>query len=164
LRGCLCSYRNSSDLIKGIESMTERSAPPPHRRWTDPKTTEFAALRPDTVAVLPVGAVEQHGPHLPVAVDACINESLIDLTIAKAADLSILVLPMQAIGKSNEHLGFAGTLTLSAETVTRLWSEIGESVHRAGVRRMVIFNSHGGQPQIAEIVARDLRVRLGMLS
>jgi creatinine amidohydrolase len=74
----------------------------------------------------------------------------------------VLALPPQAIGKSNEHLGFAGTLTLSAETVIRLWTEIGESVRRAGVKRMVILNSHGGQPQIADIVARDLRVRHGM--
>jgi creatinine amidohydrolase len=132
------------------------------RRWADLKTTEFSALPADTVAVLPVAAVEQHGPHLPVSVDACINEHLIDLAVAKADGLPFLVLPMQAVGKSNEHLGFAGTLSLSAETTIRLWTEIGESVHRSGVRRMLIFNSHGGQPQIADIVARDLRVRLGM--
>jgi creatinine amidohydrolase len=143
-------------------SMTKNASPAQRRRWVDLKTTEFAALPGDTVAVLPVAAVEQHGPHLPVSVDACINENLIDLAMAKAGSLSVLVLPMQAVGKSNEHLGFAGTLTLSAETAMRLWTEIGESVHRSGVRRMLILNSHGGQPQLADIVARDLRVRLGM--
>lgn len=143
--------------------MTKTAAPRPvHRRWMDLKTTDFAALPDDTVAVLPVAAVEQHGPHLPVSVDACINEHLLDLAIGKAGDLSVLVLPMQAIGKSNEHMGFAGTLTLTAETAMHLWTEIGELVHRAGVRRLMILNSHGGQPQIADIVARDLRVRLGM--
>ena len=70
---------------------------------------------------------------------------------------------MMPIGKSNEHQAFPGTLTLSAETLIRLWTEIGESVARAGIRRLVIVNSHGGQPQIMDIVARDLRVRLGML-
>jgi len=143
--------------------MNKAAAPRPTlRRWMDMKTTEFAALPAETVAVLPVAAVEQHGPHLPVSVDACINEHLLELALAQAGELSVLVLPMQAIGKSNEHMGFAGTLTLSAETVMRLWTEIGESVHRAGVQRLVILNSHGGQPQIADIVARDLRVRLGM--
>jgi creatinine amidohydrolase len=141
------------------EDLTPRA---PCRRWIDMKTTEFGALSAETVAVLPVAAVEQHGPHLPVSVDSCINENLIDLVVKKAASVPILVLPMQAIGKSNEHMRFAGTLTLSAETLIRLWTEIGESVHRAGVRRMLILNSHGGQPQIADIVARDLRVRLGM--
>ena len=142
----------------------DTNAPPrqPHRRWVDLKTTEFSALPSDTVAVLPVGAVEQHGPHLPVSVDACISETLVEMAMAKAAGLSVLVLPIQAIGKSNEHIGFPGTLSLSAETLIRLWTEIGESVHRAGIRRMVILNSHGGQPQIVDVVARDLRVRLGM--
>ena len=71
---------------------------------------------------------------------------------------------MLPVGKSDEHLAFPGTLTLSAETLGRLWTEIGESVARAGVRKLVLFNSHGGQPQVMEIVARDLRVRLGMLA
>jgi creatinine amidohydrolase len=139
------------------------SGPLLRRRWADLKASEFAALPGETVALLPVAAIEQHGPHLPTCVDACINESLTELAMEKADGLSVLVLPIQAIGKSNEHLGFAGTLTLSTETIVRLWTEIGESVHRSGIRRMLILNSHGGQPQIADIVARDLRVRLGML-
>src|SRR5579871_5042697 len=105
----------------------------PRRRWAELKTTDFAALPKDTVAILPVAAIEQHGPHLPVYVDACLNEHLLDLALAKAGELSVLALPMQAVGKSNEHLGYAGTLTLSTETIVRLWTDIGESVHRAGV-------------------------------
>jgi creatinine amidohydrolase len=126
-------------------------------------TTEFAALPADTVAVLPVAAVEQHGPHLPVYVDACLNEGVVARAIELLPpELPVTFLPMQAVGKSNEHLAFPGTLSLSAETLIRLWTEIGESVHRAGVRKLVLFNSHGGQPQIMDIVARDLRVRLEM--
>jgi creatinine amidohydrolase len=117
------------------------------------------------IAVLPVAAVEQHGPHLPLDVDAIINAGI----LARALELlpettPVTVLPPQVVGKSNEHGAFGGTLTLSAETVTRLWTEIGESVARAGLRKLVIFNSHGGQPAIVDIVAVDLRVRLGMLA
>jgi creatinine amidohydrolase len=126
-------------------------------------TAEFAALPPDTVAVLPVAAIEQHGPHLPVYVDACLNEGVVAKAITLLPPvLPVTFLPMQAVGKSNEHLAFPGTLSLSAETAIRLWTEIGEGVHRAGLRKLVFFNSHGGQPQIMDIVARDLRVRLGM--
>ncbi|WP_142850237.1 creatininase family protein [Telmatospirillum sp. J64-1] len=136
----------------------------PRRYWHELTTCDFETMDKDrTVVILPVAAIEQHGPHLPVYVDACINQGLLDLALTKMpGDMQALVLPMQAVGKSNEHLGFTGTLTLSAETLTRVCTEIGESVHRAGFRRLVLLNSHGGQPQIMDIVARDLRVRLGM--
>jgi creatinine amidohydrolase len=136
----------------------------PRRQWIEMTTYEFAQLPADTVAVLPVAAIEQHGPHLPVYVDACLNAGVVERTLRLLPDdLPVTFLPMQAIGKSNEHQAYPGTLTLSAETLIRLWTEIGESVHRAGIRKLVLFNSHGGQPQILDIVARDLRVRLDML-
>lgn len=133
--------------------------------WQDRTTADFAALdRARAVAVLPVAAIEQHGPHLPVAVDASICQGIVDAVLARLPPASpVLFLPLMPIGKSNEHIGFPGTLTLSAETLLRLWTEIGESVHRAGIRRLVILNTHGGQPQLLDIVARDLRVRRGML-
>ena len=137
----------------------------PRRFWQDMTTREFTALESARViALLPVGAIEQHGPHLPVAVDACINAGIVARALELLpADLPVTVLPMLPVGKSDEHLAFPGTLTLAAETLARLWTEIGESVARAGVRKLVLFNSHGGQPQVMEIVARDLRVRLGMI-
>jgi creatinine amidohydrolase len=136
----------------------------PRPRWVDMTTTEFARLPADTIAVLPVAAIEQHGPHLPVFVDACLNAGVVDRVVELLPDdLPVTFLPMQPVGKSNEHLAFPGTLSLSAETLIRLWTEIAESVARAGVRKLVLFNTHGGQPQIAHIVARDLRVRLAML-
>ena len=117
------------------------------------------------IAVLPVAAIEQHGPHLPLAVDAIINDGVLARALeVLPASAPVTVLPAQVVGKSNEHGAFPGTLSLSAETVIRLWTEIGESVARAGVRKLVIFNSHGGQPAIVDIVAVDLRVRLGMLA
>jgi creatinine amidohydrolase len=75
----------------------------------------------------------------------------------------VLFLPTQAVGLSPEHQRFAGTLTLSAQTVIRLWTEIGESVARAGIKKLVLLNSHGGQVSVTDIVARDLRSRLDML-
>jgi creatinine amidohydrolase len=135
----------------------------PSPYWVYMTTCEFDKLAPDTVAVLPIAAIEQHGPHLPVYVDACLNQGVVERTVARLpSDLPVTFLPMQAVGKSNEHLAFAGTLSLSAETLIRVWTEIGESVHRAGIRKLVLLNSHGGQPQIMDIVARDLRVRLAM--
>ncbi len=134
------------------------------RYWQDLATTEFDGLDRDrTVALLPVAAVEQHGPHLPVGVDAIINEGTVSRAM-KLMPASVLVLPPMPVGKSNEHLAFPGTLSLCAETLIRLWTEIGECVHRAGIAKFVMVNSHGGQPQIMDIVARDLRVRLGMLA
>ncbi|MDQ4060740.1 MAG: creatininase family protein [Pseudomonadota bacterium] len=136
----------------------------PRRLWQDMTTKDFAALASERViAVLPVGAIEQHGPHLPVFVDACLCQGVVDETIRRLPDdLPVTFLPLLPVGKSNEHIDFPGTLTLSAETLTRLWTEVGESVARAGIRKFVILNSHGGQVQIMEVVARELRVRCQM--
>lgn len=136
----------------------------PARRWVEMTTADFAALDTErTIAVLPVAAVEQHGPHLPVFVDACVNEGIVAEVLRRLPDdLPVTFLPMMPVGKSNEHMAYPGTLTLTAETLIRLWTELGECVARAGIRRFVLFNSHGGQPQIMDIVARDLRARLGM--
>lgn len=125
----------------------------------------FDDVPPKTVAILPIGAIEQHGPHLPVWVDSCINELLLDRALeALPADISALALPLQAVGKSNEHMAFAGTLSVSGETLAAMLLELGESVHRAGIRRLILLNSHGGQPQIMDIVARELRIRHNMLA
>jgi creatinine amidohydrolase len=134
------------------------------RWWRDLTWPEFEGLDPDqTVAVLPVAAIEQHGPHLPVGVDDFINAGVVEAAMPLMPD-TVLMLPTMHVGKSNEHLQFPGTLTLSAETLIRLWTEIGESVARAGIRKFVMLNSHGGQPQVMDIVARDLRVRLDMFA
>ena len=134
---------------------------PPRKLWQDMTTEEFSVLdRERAIAVLPVAAVEQHGPHLPVWVDSCINQGILERVQAGLPeDVPAIFLPMMPVGLSTEHAAFPGTLTLSAETVIRLWTEIGESVAAAGIRKLVLFNSHGGQPQIMDLVARDLRAR-----
>lgn len=134
--------------------------------WWDLSTKDFSELdAKKVVAVLPVGAVEQHGPHLPVRVDAAINAGIVARAVElMPPDLMALFLPMMPVGKSDEHLAFPGTLTLSHETLGRVWYELGECVHRAGIRKLLFLNSHGGQPQLLEIVCRDLRVKLGMFA
>ncbi|WP_224814257.1 creatininase family protein [Hasllibacter sp. MH4015] len=133
------------------------------RYWIDYPATDLRIDPDRTIAILPTAAVEQHGPHLPVGVDTMINQGLCDLLVERCPqDLDIRLLPIQAVGKSNEHLWAPGTLTLTADTALRAWVEIGLSVARAGVRKMLIVNSHGGNMDLNSIIARELRVRAGM--
>jgi creatinine amidohydrolase len=128
------------------------------RHWQNLTWTDFQALPDDAVAILPVAAVEQHGPHLPVSTDATINAGILARALELLPqDATILALPMQSVGLSVEHIRFPGTLTLSAETLIAVLTETGRSVARAGVKRLVILNSHGGQPQVVDIVCRRLR-------
>jgi creatinine amidohydrolase len=137
----------------------------PAHSWLDLTTEDFRTRdMSQTIAVLPVAAVEQHGPHLPVGVDTYINEGYLARAMALVPeDLDVLYLPVQAVGKSNEHLVFPGTITLTADTAIRAWTEIGESILRAGCRKLVFVNSHGGNIAVIDIVARELRVNHGML-
>src|SRR5450755_1576882 len=110
----------------------------PTKHWAEMSWKDFQrADMAKVIAVLPVAAIEQHGPHLPVGVDTFINEGYLARAIARTpAELPVLFLPVQTIGKSNEHIEFPGTLTFSVDTVIRAWTEIGESVARAGCRKL----------------------------
>lgn len=134
--------------------------------WADYRASEYSDIDPDrTIAILPTAAVEQHGPHLPVGVDTMIATGMLDgLRAACPDDLDIRILPIQAVGKSNEHLWAAGTLSLTAATALAAWTEIGLSVARAGVKKIVIVNSHGGNLDLVSILSRELRVEAGMLA
>ncbi len=137
----------------------------PTRFWSDLTTADFADLdKARVIAVLPVAATEQHGPHLPLSVDTDLVNGVVAASLPHIApDLPALFLPTQAVGFSPEHTRFAGTLTLKAETLIRVWTELGECVAASGVKKLVLLNSHGGQVGALDLVARDLRARLGML-
>ena len=133
--------------------------------WQDLTTTDFAGLDPETtLALLPVAAVEQHGPHLPLSTDLIINRGILDQTKAHLApDIRVLVLPAQPIGDSLEHSAFPGTLSLRPELLLATWTEVGRDIRRAGLRKLVIFNSHGGQVGLVDQVALRLRVEQRMI-
>jgi creatinine amidohydrolase len=139
------------------------------RFWADLTTQDFARLLASgdaarTIAVLPVAATEQHGPHLPLSVDTVLVDGVVAAALPHlGAEVPVLFLPTQAVGFSPEHARFPGTLTLKTETIVRLWTDIGESVAAAGIRKLVLFNAHGGQVSVMDLVARDLRARLNLL-
>jgi creatinine amidohydrolase len=134
--------------------------------WQDWTTRDFAAVDAERdIALMPVAAIEQHGPHLPVSVDADICAGV----IAAAGrylpgDFRVVALPLLTVGKSNEHRDFPGTLTISAETLLRMWTDVATSALRSGFRKLVVLNSHGGQPQLVELLVRELRVEHGALA
>lgn len=137
---------------------------PRSRFWSEWSARDFAELASTgaaarAIAVLPIAAIEQHGPHLPVSVDTTLVDGVIAACLPHLrADVTALFLPTQAVGKSNEHARYAGTLTLGADTLRALWMELGACVAAAGVGKLVLLNSHGGQVALMETVARDLRV------
>ena len=131
------------------------------RFWADLTTRDFAGLdASSTVAVLPVAATEQHGPHLPLSVDQTIADAIVAAALPSLpAGVPALFLPTQAIGYSPEHSKFAGTLTLSFDTVLATWIDIGACVAASGVKKLLLFNTHGGQVSLTDIAARELRTR-----
>ncbi len=131
----------------------------PYLSWT-----EVAALpdRDNTVIVLPTGSIEQHGPHLPCAVDTVICSGVVGHALARLPpSVPAFALPSITYGKSEEHLHFPGTFTLDGETLYETVVQVGESIYRSGFRKFLIVNGHGGQPQIMEMAARELRLRHG---
>jgi creatinine amidohydrolase len=133
--------------------------------WQDLTTTDFGRVDPErTLALLPVAAVEQHGPHLPLSTDALINDGIVRAALERlAADITLLVLPAQNIGLSPEHTSFAGTLSVRDSSLLDVWTDLGRSVARAGLRKVVVFNTHGGQKALVDLLAVRLRSELGML-
>ena len=134
--------------------------------WADLTAMDFAALdRANAVAILPIGAVEQHGPHLPFSVDRDLAWAVLTRAMPLIqGDLTVLALPVQAIGKSTEHEAWAGTLSLSGDTLLRVLHDIAASVHRAGISRLLIVNAHGGNRAILDVTCRDLRAEFGLIT
>ncbi|MEO0496017.1 MAG: creatininase family protein [Pseudomonadota bacterium] len=140
--------------------MTDKSHwPEPYfAEMTSADLAEAGAHLEDWIAVLPVAATEQHGPHLPLGTDSFINEGLITRFIEKhGEDLPATFLPVQKVGKSDEHSAFPGTLTLTADTARASWVQIGEALAASGVRRLILLNSHGGNSPLLDQIALELR-------
>jgi creatinine amidohydrolase len=136
----------------------------PPRDWTDIHWPEIAAAEPARwIAVLPLAATEQHGPHLPLGTDVMIAQAYLERVRQHLpAKLPVTFLPLQPVGISSEHLDYPGTLTLPTEIALKSWMALGESVARAGLRKLVIITSHGGNSAAMTLVAQDLRARLGL--
>lgn len=133
-------------------------------------STELAAL-PDkakALVIIPAGAIEQHGHHLPLGTDAMLARLWLDHSLPKlAADAPVFVAPALDYGKSNEHLGFAGTITLSAATLRRQFLALAAQLHALGFRQIAVLNTHGGNSALLTLVLRELQtspgLRAGML-
>lgn len=135
-------------------------------RWQDFTSPALGRHIDDrTVVVAALGAVEQHGPHLPLDTDTVIAGALLDAALERvASSLDVVLLPPMAIGASDEHKSFAGTLGFDTATVARMLETIGADVARAGGRRLVWVNGHGGNRAAMDIAGLALRRRFGMLA
>ena len=126
---------------------------------------DIAALdKHDGVVILPVGAVEQHGPHLPTITDSLLVTGVVEAMLPLLADdVAAWVLPTLPYSKSNEHLNFPGTISLSSSTLVAVLHDVAASVARAGFRRLAFVNGHGGNIALLEMAARDIRVATGLM-
>jgi len=122
-----------------------------------------ALPRESTLLILPTAAIEQHGHHLPLATDTLINNLLLGRALEKLPpDLPVYALPPVHYGKSNEHLGFPGTLSVSASTFMAVLRDLGSSISSAGFKKLVLYNTHGGNTSLIDVMARDLRAEFGL--
>ena len=133
--------------------------------WLDLSGPEIAALPPDTVAVLPLGAVEQHGPHLPVSTDHVTATSAAQAAVdavAAAGSAPVVLLPGLAFTKSDEHARFPGTVWLSWDTLMRTLVDVGRSLASSGVDRLLFVNGHGGNSALGQVACRQIRREFGL--
>lgn len=133
--------------------------------WHSLTSADFAALDPlRTVAVLPLSAIEQHGPHLPVGTDALINAGLLRALATRSVAAQVLLLPPQVVGHSLEHRDFPGTLTQPVEHLLQGWVALAGAVRAAGLRKLLLLNTHGGNSALVHLAALRMRSEHGMLA
>jgi creatinine amidohydrolase len=138
----------------------------PPRDWTDIHWPDISTGEPARwIAVLPLAATEQHGPHLPLGTDVMIAQAYLARVRELLPDtIPATFLPIQPVGISTEHIGYPGTLTLPTDIALKNWMELGISVARAGIKKLVMITSHGGNSAAMTLVAQDLRAQCGLLA
>ena len=136
------------------------------RLWSDLSVLDFQSTSlPQTIAILPIAAIEQHGPHLPLGVDAMIMEGCLKRALSLLPEtLAAVFLPIQKIGVSLEHKDFPGSLSLSSKTAAQMLFEISQSVSRAGIKKLILMNSHGGNSAVISQLSLELRAQLNLLA
>ncbi len=136
----------------------------PLRRISDLRASDFdTAVTEDSIFVLPVGAVEQHGPHLPFNTDLLIAQACAEAVISAVGDeLDLWLMEPLAYTKSNEHAGTPGTVWLGPETMMRIMEDIGRSVAATPVRKLALLNGHGGNSSLLNVACRELRLNHGL--
>jgi creatinine amidohydrolase len=152
--------------ISSKETLPSMNPTVPPRDWTDISWPELSAAGAERwIAVLPLAATEQHGPHLPLGTDVMIAEAYLKrVRELLPASLPAIFLPVQPVGISTEHIDYPGTLTLATEDALRDWMALGISVARAGIKKLVMVTSHGGNSAAMTLVAQDLRAKHGLLA
>lgn len=134
-------------------------------RWEDLTSQEIGGLdKTKSLAIIPLAAIEQHGAHLPVGTDAIILQTLVDkmITNIEIEDYNFVFTPLLQFGKSNEHMGFPGTITFSTTTYYSLLYDIAKSISISGFKRIMLLNSHGGNTDMLNMISRDLRIEFGI--
>jgi creatinine amidohydrolase len=137
---------------------------PPSRHFAYLTWKQVEALdKAATLLILPTAAIEQHGHHLPLATDTLINNLLLGRALALLpAEAPVFALPPICYGKSNEHLGFPGTLSVSASTFMAVLRDLGQSIQASGFQRLCLYNTHGGNSALVDVMARDLRAECNL--
>lgn len=133
--------------------------------WRDFSPEEFEGLDAnDVIAILPLAATEQHGPHLPITTDYAIMEGMLDLVIGQIApEMDVRIFPVERIGASDEHIRFAGTQSISSLQMVEIIIQRGEEANKYGIKKLVLINSHGGNEPAMSIAALELRKRYDMM-
>lgn len=135
-------------------------------RWIGELTSAEISkvLKPTSILCLPIGSIEQHGPHLPLNTDVVLAEEFTRLIVARWGEaFDLWRLPTQSVSLAREHAWAPGSMSLSIQTMTAFIRDLGREIARAlPTRNLVVVNSHGGNRGILEALAHDLRADFGL--
>jgi creatinine amidohydrolase len=139
---------------------------PVRRTFADLRAPQIAQrITPGSIFVQPLGAVEQHGPHLPLSTDSVVATAVAEVAVAEVAEeLDVWLLPTLQYTKSNEHAWSPGTMWLSATTLLAVLDDVGRSVATTGARKLVFFNGHGGNSALLGVANREIRLAHGLMT